>query len=55
MEVNTEQLLPTSLHTQLAANQNTVKDLHDQNERNAKLLGRLEAIVTEKDLEISHL
>ena len=55
MEVDVEQLSPTSLHTQLTAYQNTVKDLHDQNERNTELLRWLEAIVTEKDSEISHL
>ena len=55
MEVDAEQLSPTTLGTQLAAYQNTVKDLHDQNERNAELLRRLEAIVTKKDSEISHL
>ena len=31
MEVDAEQLSPTSLRTQLAAYQSTVKDLHDQN------------------------
>ena len=31
MEVDAEQLSPTSLHTQLAAYQSTVRDLHDQN------------------------
>ena len=55
MEVNAEQLSPNSLRTQLAAYQTTVKGLHEQNERNAELLGRLKAIVTEKDTEISHL
>ena len=55
MEVDAEQLSPNSLHTQLAAYQNTVKGLHEQKERNAELLGRLEAIVTEKDTELSHL
>ena len=38
MEVDAEQLSPTSLHTQLTAYQNTVKDLHDKNECNAELL-----------------
>ena len=38
MEVDAEQLSPTSLHTQLAAYQNTVKDLHDKNQSNAELL-----------------
>ena len=55
MEVDAEQLSPTSLRTQLAAYQNTVRDLHNQNKRNAEWLRQLEAIVTEKDLEISHL
>ena len=55
MEVDADQLSPTSLWTQLAAYQNTVKDLHDQNECNTELLGGHEPIVTEKDLEISHL
>ena len=32
-----------------------MKDLHDQNEHNTELLLQLEAIVTEKDSEISHL
>ena len=55
MEVDADQLSPTSLQTQLAAYQNTVKDLHDQNECNTELLGRIEAILTEKDSEINHL
>ena len=55
MEVDAEQLSPNSLHTQLAACQTTVKGLHEQNECNAELLGCLEAIITEKDTEISHL
>ena len=55
MEVDAEQLSPNSLRTQLSAYQTTVKGLHEQNERNAELLGRLEAIVTEKDTEISQL
>ena len=55
MEVDADQLSPTSLQTQLAAYQNTVKDLHDQNEYNTELLGRIEAILTEKDSEINHL
>ena len=37
MEVNAEQLSPTSLHTQLTANQSTVRTLHEQNDRNAEL------------------
>ena len=32
-----------------------VKTLHEQNDHNAELLGRLEATVTEKDAEISRL
>ena len=54
-EINTEQLSPTSLHTHLTAYQSTVKTLHEQNDRNAELLGHLEAAVTEKDAEISRL
>ena len=55
MEVDTEQLSPTSLRTQLTAYQSTVRTLHEQNDRNAELLRRLEAAVTEKDVEISRL
>ena len=55
MEVDTEQLSPTSLCTQLTAYQSTVKNLHEQNDRNTELLGHLEAAVIEKDLEISCL
>ena len=55
MEVDVEQLSPTSLRAQLTAYQNTVKDLHNQNECNAELLRQLEAIITEKDSEISPL
>ena len=55
MEVDTEQLSPNSLHIQLTAYQSTVRSLHKQNDRNAELLECLEAAVTEKDLEISHL
>ena len=54
-EVDAEQLSPTSLHTHLTAYQSTVRTLHEQNDRNAELLGRLEAAVTEKDAEISRL
>ena len=36
-------------------NQATVRTLHEQNDHNAELLGRLEATVTEKDAEISWL
>ena len=52
-EIDAEQLSPTSLHTHLTAYQSTVKTLHKQNDRNAELLGCLEAAVTEKDAEIS--
>ena len=55
MEVDAEQLSPPSLHTQLTAYQSTVRMLHEQNDRNAELLGHLEAAVTEKDAEISWL
>ena len=55
MEVDVEQLSPTSLRTQLTAYQSTVRTLHEQNDRNAELLGHLEATVTEKDAEISQL
>ena len=55
MEVDAEQLSPTSLRTQLTAYQSTVRILHEQNDQNAELLGRLEAAVTEKDSEISRL
>ena len=55
MEVDTEQLSPNSLRIQLTAYQSTVRSLHEQNDRNAELLGHLEATVTEKDSEISHL
>ena len=43
------------MRTHLTAYQSTVKTLHEQNDRNAELLGRLEAAVTEKDAEISRL
>ena len=46
---------PTSLRTHLTAYQATVRTLHEQNDHNAELLGRLEAAVTEKDTEISRL
>ena len=39
----------------MTAYQSTVKTLHEQNDRNAELLGCLEAAVTEKDAEISGL
>ena len=54
-EVDAEQLSPTSLCTHLTAYQATVRTLHEQNDHNAELLGRLEAAVTEKDAEISQL
>ena len=54
-EVDAEQLSPTSLRTHLTAYQATVKTLHEQNDRNAELLGCLEAAVTEKDVKISRL
>ena len=53
MEVDAEQLSPTSLHTHLTAYQSTVRTLHTQNDHNAELLGCLEATVMEKDAEIS--
>ena len=55
VEVDADQLSPTSLRTQLTMYQATVRDLHDQNNRNAKLLGRLETMVTDKEAEISRL
>ena len=45
----------TSLRTHLTAYQATVRTLHEQNNHNAELLGRLEAAVMEKDIEISRL
>ena len=39
----------------MTAYQSTVKTLHEQNNRNAELLGCLEAAVMEKDAEISRL
>ena len=54
-DIDVEQLSPTSLHTLLTAYQSTVRTLHEQNDRNAELLGRLEAAVMEKDAEISPL
>ena len=53
--IDAEQLLPTSLRTHLTAYQSTVKTLHKQNDRNAELLGCLEAAVMEKDAKISQL
>ena len=52
-EIDAEQLSPTSLRTHLTAYQSTVKTLHEQNDCNAELLGRLEAAVMEKAAEIS--
>ena len=43
------------MRTHLTAYQSTVRTLHEQNDRNAELLGRLEATVKEKDAEISRL
>ena len=54
-EVDAEQLSPTSLRTHLTAYQAMVKTLHEQNDHNSELLGRLEAAVMEKDAEISRL
>ena len=55
IEVDMEQLSPTSLRTHLTAYQSMVRTLHEQNDHNAELLGCLEAAVTEKDVEISLL
>ena len=55
IEVDAEQLSPTSLRTHLTAYEATVRTLHAQNDHNAELLGCLEAAVTEKDAEISRL
>ena len=55
IEVDAEQLSPTNLRTHLTAYQSTVRTLHEQNDHNAGLLGRLEAAVMEKDAEISRL
>ena len=43
------------MRTRLTAYQATVRTLHEQNNHNAELLGRLEATVMEKDAEISRL
>ena len=43
------------MRTHLTAYQSTVRTLHEQNDCNAELLGRLEVAVTEKDAEISRL
>ena len=55
IEVDVEQMSPTSLRTHLTAYQSTVRTLHKQNNHNAELLGHLEAAVMEKDSEISRL
>ena len=55
IEVDAEQLSPTSLRTHLTAYQSMVRTLHEQNDRNAELLGCLEVAVTKKDAEISQL
>ena len=39
MDVDANQLSPNSLRSQLAAYQNTVRDLYNQNQRNAEALG----------------
>ena len=54
-EIDAEQLSPNSLRTHLTAYQSTVRTLHEQNNHNAELLGRLEAAVMEEDAEISRL
>ena len=43
------------MRTHLTAYQSTVRTLHEENDRNAELLGCLEAAVMEKDAEISRL
>ena len=43
------------MRTHLTAYQSTVRTLHEQNDHNAELLGRLEAAVIEKDAKISQL
>ena len=55
MEVDAEQLSPNSLHIQLTAYQSTVRNLHEQNDHNAEILGCLEAAVVKKDSAISRL
>ena len=55
MDVDADQLSPTSLWTQLTAYQATVRDLHKQNNCNAELLSHLETMVTDKEAEISRL
>ena len=55
MDVDANQLSPTSLRTQLSAYQATVRDLHEQNNHNAELVGHLETMVTDKEAEISRL
>ena len=53
IQVDAEQLSPTSLHTQLTAYQSTVRTSHEQNDCNAELLRHLEAAVMEKYTKIS--
>ena len=48
MEVDAEQLSPTSLHTQLTAYQTTVRNLQAQNDCNMELLRWLETAVMTK-------
>ena len=55
IDVDANQLSPNSLRSQLAAYQNTVRDLYNQNQRNAEALGWLKSVVTDKDSEISRL
>ena len=55
MEVDADQLSPTSLCTQLMAYQNSIRNLHALNDRDMELLGWLETAVIEKDSEISCL
>ena len=43
------------MRTHLTVYQSTVRTLHEQNDRNAELLGCFEAAVMEKDAEISQL
>ena len=55
MDVDANQLSPTSLRTQLTAYQATVRDLHEQNNCNTELLGHLKTMVTDKEAEFSRL
>ena len=54
-EIDADQLSPTSLRTHLTTYQATVRTLHEQNDHNAEVFGRLEAAVMEKDTKISRL